>query len=397
MLNLRLPLFCLVLCLLAGGRAESQVAPSPIYYNTSSSTLSANTLDSVATNGTGNAPVLTATGNGLNNVNRCTAVAVDALNGRLFFIDGQANAIWSVNLNGTGLVLVKSGLTSYPTDLALDVLNEKIYFTTSSTVQNNNTVQEMDYTGNNNVTLFTASGPVANGGNGVSRCTALAVDLLNSKMFLADAGAQKIWSMTLAGGSLTALATNAAGSFPTGLALDVTNQQVYFTVSSPTQGANLIQQVSYKASGLVTRFTASGSVQRCTALDLDLAHGIIYFSDAGARTLWRVPVGGGGATSVLGGLTATAKKVRWFSGPATRPPPALVGMHLSGTNVVFNATNGYIGGTYYVLTSTNLTTPLNQWLPVSSNVLAATGNFSLTATNGFASQKPRQFYVLQVH
>ncbi len=394
MLNLRLLLVCLVFCLLASARAQAQVAPSsPIYYNTSSSTLSANTLSSVATNGTGNTPILTATGT----INRCTAVAVDGLNGKLFFIDVQANAIWSVNLNGTSLALVKSGLTSYPTDLALDVLNQKIYFTTSSTVQNNNTVQRMDYTGSNNVTLVTASGPTANGGNGVSRCTALAVDLLNSKMFLADAGTQKIWSMSLAGANPTALTTTAAGSFPTGLALDVTNQLVYFTVSSPTQSANLIQRVSYNGFGLITRFTASGSVQRCTALDLDLAHGIIYLSDAGANTLWRVPVGGGSATAVLGSLTATAKKVRWFSGPATRPPPALVGLQRSGTNVVFNATNGFIGGTYYVLTSTNLTSPLSQWLPVSSNVLAATGNFTLTATNGFASKNSRRFYVLRVH
>jgi hypothetical protein len=396
MLNLRLPLVCLVLCLLAG-RAELQAAASlPIYYSTSSSTPSANMLDSVATNGTGNTPLLSATGVGLNKINHCTAVAVDALNGKLFFIDGQSNAIWSVNLDGTGLVRVKNGLISYPTDLVLDVLNEKIYFTTSSTIQNNNTVQRMDYTGSNNVTLFTASGPTANGGNGASRCTALAVDTLNSKIFIADAGAQNIWSMNMSGFGLISLATTVSGSFPTGLALDVTNQQVYFTVSSPTQNANLIQRVNYTSFGLITRFTASGSVQRCTALDLDLAHGIIYFSDAGANTLWRVPIGGGSAAAVLSGVTATAKKVRWFSGPAMRPPPSLVGMHLSGTNVVFNATNGFIGGTYYVLTSTNLTSPLNQWLTVSSNVLAATGNFTLTATNGFASQNPRQFYILRV-
>ncbi|HEX4349482.1 MAG TPA: hypothetical protein VH251_03810, partial [Verrucomicrobiae bacterium] len=292
---------------------------------------------------------------------------------------------------------VKNGLTSYPTDLVLDVLNQKIYFTTSSTVQNNNTVQRMDYTGSNNVTLFTASGPSANGVIGVSRCTALAVDLLHSKMFLADAGTQKIWSMSLAGANPASLITTTSVTFPMDLALDVTNQQVYFAVSSPTQGANLIQRVNYDGTGLTTRFTASGSVQRCTALDLDLAHGIIYFSDAGASTLWRVPVAGGSATSVLSRLTATAKKVRWFSGPSTRPPPALVTMHFSGTNIVFNVTNGYIGGTYYVLASTNLASPLSQWLPVSTNVLAATGNFTVTATNGFASKNPRQFYVLQVH
>lgn len=383
MFNLRLTLGCLMFCLLAGARVQAQ----PIYFNTSSSVLSSNTLDSVATNGTGKATLLTATGVDFNHVNRCTSVAVDALNGKLFLADGLANAIFSANLDGTSPTLIKNGLTNFPTDLALDVLNQKIYYTTSSTIQSNNTVQRMDYTGSNNTTLFTATGG--------SRCTAIAVDVPHSKIFIADAGTNKIWSMSLTGTGLTALAT-ATNAIPTGLALDVTNQQVYFTVSSPVQSSNLIQRVSYNGSGLVTLFTASGSVQRCTALDLDVSHAIIYLSDAGANTLWRIPLGGGSATTVLSGVTATAKKVRWFSGPTTRPPPGLTGIHLSGTNVVLNATNGFIGGTYYVLTSTNLALPLSQWLPVFTNVLGASGNFNLTPTNALNSRPPRQFYILQV-
>jgi hypothetical protein len=377
-----------LLCLLAGGRTQAQT----IYFNTSSSVLSSNTLDSVATNSTGKTTLLTATGVDLNKIIRCTAVAVDALNGKLFFVDGSANSIWSISLTGTNLALVKSGLTSFPTDLALDVLNEKIYYTTSSSIQSNNTVQVMDYTGSNNVTLFTALG-----GAGAYRCTAIAVDIPDSKIFIADAGTNKIWSMSLTGAGLAALAatTNAA---PTDLAVDVTNQLVYFTASSPVQSSNRIQRVSYGGTGLTTLFTASGSVQRCTALDVDVAHATIYLSDAGSNSpaLWRIPLGGGSATTVLSGLTATAKKVRWFSGPTTRPAPFLASIQHSGANVVLNATNGFVGGTYYILTSTNLDTPRNQWLTVSTNVLGASGNFALIATNSFDTKTPRRFYLLQV-
>jgi hypothetical protein len=377
----------LLFCVLAAWPARSQ----PLYYNNSSATLGLNTLDSVATNGSGGTVVLTATGVDFNKINRCTAVAVDALNGRLFFIDGPGNSIWSVSLGGTNLALVKSGLTSQPTDLALDVLNEKIYFTTSS-AGNNSTVQRIDYTGSNSATIFSS------GGTSLSRCTALAVDLLNSKIFVADSGAQKIWSLSLTGTGLTPLATTAAGSFPSDVALDVTNQVVYFTTSSTVQDLNTIQHVSYSGSGLTTRYSAAGSVLRCTALDLDLGDGLIYLSDAGAKTLWRMSLAanGGSPTAVLGSLPATAKKVRWFSGPTARPSPALTSIRLSGTNVVLNAANGFVGGTYYVLTSTNLTMPLNQWLPLSTNVLGASGSFTLTASNGFAPKFPRQFYVLQV-
>jgi hypothetical protein len=237
--------------------------------------------------------------------------------------------------------------------------------------------------------LFTATG-----GSGAYRCTAIAVDVPHSRIFIADAGTNKIWSMSLAGAGLTVLATT-TNAVPTDLAVDVTNQLVYFTASSPVLNSNRIERVSYSGSGLTTLFTASGSVRRCTALDLDVPNATIYLSDAGSNTpaLWRIPLAGGSATSLLSGLPATAKKVRYYSGQTTRPPPALTGISLAGTNVVLNATNGFVGGTYYVLTSTNVTTPLSQWLPIFTNVLGASGNFTLTATNGHA---PHQFYILRV-
>ena len=379
--------FVLLLSLLAG----AQVFAQPVFYNTSSATQSLNSLDRVATNGTANTNLLTAAGS----VGRCTAMAVDGLSSKLFFIDGASNALWTCSLAGSNLTLVKSGLTNFPTDLALDVLNQKVYFTTSSTISNNNTIQRIDYTGANGVTLFTATGA---GGNGASRCTSLALDLLNSKIFLADAGAQKIWSLPLAGGSPTALAIVTNG-YPTSIAVDPTNQLVYFTASSSLQNSNRIQRVSYTGTGLTTLFTASGSVQRCTALDLDIARATIYLSDAGSTSpgLWKIPLAGGSATAVLTALPAAAKKVRWFSGPSTRPAPRVTSLVLaSGTNVVLNATNGYIGGTYYVLTSTNLAAPLAQWSTISTNILPATGNFSLITSNGFSKTTPKRFYILQV-
>ncbi len=379
----------LALCLLAAWRSEGQ----SIYYSASSSALPQNTIGSVDASGNNQATLLTATGPGFNNVNRCTAVAVDGLNGRVFLVDAMSQALWTVKLDGTGLSLVSNGFTGFPTDLALDVLNQKIYFTTSSTLQAGNTVQQVDYSGANRTTLFTATGAAP--GNGVSRCTALALDAGQAMLFLADAGSQKIWSLGLRGSGLTALAAVANG-FPTGLALDTASQQVYFSVGSSQQSANQILRVSYSGSGLTSLFTASGGVQRCTALDIDAAGGAIYLSDAGAQTLWRVPTAGGAAAPVLSGLGAAAKKVRWYPGPQSPPSPGVIGISLSGQDVILRATNGFAGRTYRVLTSTNVALPLSSWLPVSSTVLAGTGNFSVTATNAFLSGSALQFYILQV-
>jgi len=374
-----------ILCLSAVWQARAQA----IYYNTSSTIQSENTLAAVSTNGGSPTTLLTAAGS----LSRCTALAVDGVNGKLFLLDGPDGSLWSANLDGSGLALVEGGLTNFPTDLALDVQSQQIYFTTSSTIQDNNTVQRVDYSGNNNTTVFIATGSPPD--DEVSRCTAIAVDLLNSKIFIADDGAGKIWSMNLTGGGLATVA-QANNAVPTGLALDTANQQVYFTLGSPVQSSNSIQRVDYSGSGLINLFTASGGVQRCTALDLDLAQDNIYLSDAGANTLWSIPIAGGSATPILSGLPATAKKVRWFGGISSLPKPGILNLSLSGANAIFSGTNGVAGGTYYILTSTNVALPLNQWALISTNVIVSGGPFTITATNGLIHGAPHQFYILRV-
>jgi PKD repeat protein len=76
--------------------------------------------------------------------------------------------------------------------------------------------------------------------------------------------------------------------------------------------------------------------------------------------------------------------------------PFLAGVRLSGRNLVLNGTNGLSGGTYYVMMSTNLALPLSRWTPVATNVLSASGNFTITATNTVTPGARQQFYLLQL-
>ena len=68
--------------------------------------------------------------------------------------------------------------------------------------------------------------------------------------------------------------------------------------------------------------------------------------------------------------------------------PGISEVSLSGANLVIDATNGLSGQTYYVLASTNVALPLNQWLPVATNMLSASGNFTMTVSNSFTSRHP---------
>ena len=77
-------------------------------------------------------------------------------------------------------------------------------------------------------------------------------------------------------------------------------------------------------------------------------------------------------------------------------PPGIASLSLSGTNLVLNGTGGLSNRTYYVLMGTNLAEPLNQWLPIATNVLATNGNFSITATNAVSPSDRQRFYLLQL-
>jgi len=91
--------------------------------------------------------------------------------------------------------------------------------------------------------------------------------------------------------------------------------------------------------------------------------------------------------------TATSRP---FLEISAAPRPGIIRITLSGTDVVLSATNGAAGGAYCILASANAAWPLNQWLPVATNVLNASGNFSITATNAAnASALRQQFFILQ--
>jgi hypothetical protein len=53
-------------------------------------------------------------------------------------------------------------------------------------------------------------------------------------------------------------------------------------------------------------------------------------------------------------------------------------MQVSGGNLILKGTGGLALGTYYVITATNLMTPLADWVTVSTNMYDTNGNFSVT-------------------
>lgn len=65
-----------------------------------------------------------------------------------------------------------------------------------------------------------------------------------------------------------------------------------------------------------------------------------------------------------------------------------------GFGLVMTGTGGVTNGTYYVLASTNLALPLNQWTPVATNPFDGSGSFIFTSTP--AASPLQMFYRLQL-
>jgi hypothetical protein len=74
-------------------------------------------------------------------------------------------------------------------------------------------------------------------------------------------------------------------------------------------------------------------------------------------------------------------------------PPVFGSLRWSGNHLILGGTNGPQGGTYYVLTTTNLGLPIAQWTVLSTNNFDGSGNFSFTNPVSAALQ---QYFLLRV-
>jgi hypothetical protein len=73
--------------------------------------------------------------------------------------------------------------------------------------------------------------------------------------------------------------------------------------------------------------------------------------------------------------------------------PVINSTKLSGGNLIFSGTGGTNNGTYSVLTTTNIATPLTNWTPLVTNNFDGSGDFSVT--NAISPTVPKQFYIIK--
>ncbi|HWC60755.1 MAG TPA: autotransporter-associated beta strand repeat-containing protein [Verrucomicrobiae bacterium] len=83
-----------------------------------------------------------------------------------------------------------------------------------------------------------------------------------------------------------------------------------------------------------------------------------------------------------------------ISGSAVFTKPTIGRISINGGNIILTGTNNTgLGGTYHVLASTNIATPLVNWTVLTNGTFDGSGNFSSTNAVG---TNAREFYILQV-
>jgi hypothetical protein len=75
-------------------------------------------------------------------------------------------------------------------------------------------------------------------------------------------------------------------------------------------------------------------------------------------------------------------------------PPPISSIVASGNNFIFRGSNGIAGRQFYLLGSTNVALPLNQWQILATNSFDGNGNFNFT--NSINTNSPQEFYMLQL-
>jgi hypothetical protein len=75
------------------------------------------------------------------------------------------------------------------------------------------------------------------------------------------------------------------------------------------------------------------------------------------------------------------------------PRPRINAIAQSGANLVISGSNGIPNGSYYVLTSTNVSAPLATWTRLATNAFSAAGTFSFTNA---VDASARRFFAIQL-
>jgi hypothetical protein len=201
-------------------------------------------------------------------------LALDTLDGKMYWTDTNASVIWSANLNGTGAQIVLDDFGQQPLGIALDVADAKMYWTDAEGVKR----AALD----GSKPELLAKGPARG---------FIALDLVAQQMYWADlpSGDIKTAPMTVEPTVATLISKQ---SCPFGIAVDHASGKVYwlelefneFTEKQKCKVQDAILRANLDGSGVQPLLERPGADFE-GGLAIDPAAGRLYWSEAAAHDI----------------------------------------------------------------------------------------------------------------
>lgn len=311
------------------------------------------------------------------------------LNGVARFVLGDQDRTYTNVISGAGgfvedvynhaMILSAANTYTGPTVIGSDGNTPEVNLTGNGSISHssliffggsNPTVAHMDVTGRPDQTLTLASGQTLAGVGGVNGS------------LVVSGGATLSPSGTTAALGVNWGGTNAVGAIAASASITLNGTTVIKLDGPGTNdmvqaAANITYGGTLNLVNLSGPLAAGNSFHIFSAAGFSGSFGSITPATPGAGLAWNTNQLGNGIVNVV-----------------TAPSQPIIGStKVSGGNLIFSGTGGTALGTYYVLTSTNVATPLANWTPLSTNAFDSSGNFSVT--NTINPGNPRQFYLLK--
>jgi hypothetical protein len=231
------------------------------------------------------------------------------------------------------------------------------------------TVGHVDVTGRPDQTLTLASGQTLAGIGGINGSL-----VVSNGATLTPAGTNTTIGITTGSNPVGAIAASASVTLngTTVIKLDGTSNDVVEAAANITYGGTL-NLANISGAPLM----AGNSFQIFNAATYSGSFSSITPATPGSGLTWNTSQLSSGIISVVGGPNG----------------PVVGSTKVAGGNFIFSGTGGSNGGTYYVLTSTNLLTPLPGWTPIATNMYDSSGNFSVT--NPLSASNHQRFYIIK--
>ena len=175
--------------------------------------------------------------------------------------------------------------------------------------------------------------------------------------------------------NLVVTSTNGPPAAPTGLSATAGNAQVALTWNA-SSGATSYNVKRTTISG--NESATNASVTATSYTDTQVTNGTTYYYVVSA-------VNGGGESANSSEVSAT---------PQLPSPPSFSSISATANGLVMSGTGGTTNGTFYMLVSTNIALPLNQWTPVATNLFDGSGHFIFT--NVPDPKAPQAYYILEI-